>query len=111
QPGGDGMLSKRAREQKLYEVRAEPQIAPGRDLHGQRRGCNYSSSSRKGSASKAKAPRPIESMAATMRPLRPSMRSASETMRALGVAVAEARRSAAATAISSRSGLSAQAAT
>jgi hypothetical protein len=39
-------------------------------------------------------PRPMVSTAAIMRPLRPSNLSASETIRMLGVAVGEARRSA-----------------
>jgi hypothetical protein len=38
------------------------------------------------------APRPMDSMAAIMRPLRPSTRSAIATMRLFGVAVGEARR-------------------
>src|SRR5262249_38203456 len=57
-------------------------------------GTRYSSSSRNGSASYAISPRPMASIAATMRPSRPSTRSASATRRPLGVAVAEARRSA-----------------
>ena len=43
-------------------------------------------------ASAAITPRPIVSIAATMRPSRPSSRSASATMRIFGVAVGEARR-------------------
>ena len=53
-------------------------------------------------------PRPMVSIAATMRPSRPSSRSASDTMRMFGVAVGEARRSARAMLASSRCGLSAQ---
>ena len=55
---------------------------------------SHSRSSRNGVASAAMTPRPMVSIAATMRPSRPSSRSASETMRIFGVAVGEARRSA-----------------
>jgi len=72
---------------------------------------SYSRSSRKGCPSSAIMPRPIDSMAAIMRPSRPSMSSASDTMRALGVAVGDARRSSCAIASSLPAVLSAQAAT
>ena len=64
----------------------------------------HSRSSRNGLASTAKSPRPIVSIAAIMRPSRPSRRSASETMRMFGVAVGEARRSARGDALSRRDG-------
>ena len=69
---------------------------------------DYSRSSRNGSASVVMTPRPMVSIAATMRPLRPSSLSASDTMRMFGVAVGEAWRSACAMLVSSRRGLSAQ---
>jgi hypothetical protein len=80
-------------------------------LIGEKAVASYSNSSRNGWASSAMAPLPISSMAATMRPLRPSARSASATMRALGVAVGDARRKACAMASSRRLGLSAHAVT
>ena len=61
-----------------------------------RRMIGHSRSSRNGIASSANSPRPIVSIAATMRPSRPSRRSASDTMRMFGVAVGEARRKASA---------------
>src|SRR5262249_13197652 len=77
----------------------------------ERRRADHSRSSRNGIPSYAISPRPIASIAATMRPSRASIRSAIATMRALGVAVAEALRICCAIPISSRPGLSAQAAT
>jgi hypothetical protein len=70
----------------------------------------YSRSSRNGEPSYAISPGPIVSIAAIMRPLRSSARSASATMRALGIAEADALRIACAMASSLRAGLSAQAA-
>ena len=86
------------------------QYAPGAAAvaHRSNRSACHSRSSRNGVASAAKTPRPMVSIAAIMRPSRPSSRSASETMRIFGVAVGEARRSACAISSSSRCGLSAQ---
>ena len=75
------------------------------DLDRRTRGRHrHSRSSRNGSPAKAARPCPIASMARTMRPSRPSARSASDTISGFGVAVGEARRSACAIAASSRAG-------
>ena len=66
-------------------------------------------SSLKGTPSIVSAPRPICSIAALMRPPRPSSRSAIAMMRLLGVAVGDALRSARASSSSSRPGASAAA--
>src|ERR1700720_736282 len=64
----------------------------------------------KGAPSKQLQPRPIFSTAATIRPLRPSIASATATSRAFGVAVGELARTASAISASSRCGRKAQAA-
>ena len=72
---------------------ADRDIAPGRRTDRWPR--NFVIRGRAGTGRlPAMTPRPMVSIAATMRPLRSSSRSASETIRIFGVAVGEARRSA-----------------